>query len=354
MESTAHIRIRRARLAQGLSLDELACRLGDITKQGLSKFESGALAPNSTRLIQLAKVLGVKPEYFLRKDTLALAPLEFRKLAKMPAYRQDQVRELMRDHLERYVSLERSLDIDVSDKLLPRHSISVATPEHAEQAALQVRGQWGIGSDAIANLTDLLENYGFKVVLLDVSEDFDGACASTIDDKNVLLALNGDRPGDRMRFTAAHELGHWVMAFPDAMAEKDRERCCHRFAAAFLFPADQVHLEFGDQRRQRVHFQEILNAKQSYGVSMNMIIFRLKDLGLIGQSDYQKLFIDFSQRGWRKKEPDALPPERPRRFESLVYRGLAEEVFTLSRAAELLQIPLAQLNADVLRTASRE
>ena len=260
----------------------------------------------------------------------------------------------MRDHLERYVSLERSLDIDVSSKLLPPHSIPVTSPQQAEQAAAEVRRQWAIGSDAIANLTDLLENFGFKVVLLNVSEDFDGACAASIDHKNVLLALNGDRPGDRMRFTAAHELGHWAMAFPDAMAEKDRERCCHRFAAAFLFPADQVHLEFGDQRRQRVHVQEILNAKQSYGVSMNMIIYRLKDLGLIGQSDYQKLFIDFGQRGWRKKEPNALPPERPRRFESLVYRGLAEEIFTLSRAAELLQIPLARLNANVLRTVVHE
>ena len=77
-----HDRIRRARVLRGLSLEEVAQRLGDISKQALSKFEKGGAVPNSTRLLQLAKVLNVKPEYFFRADAVALAPLEFRKLAE--------------------------------------------------------------------------------------------------------------------------------------------------------------------------------------------------------------------------------------------------------------------------------
>lgn len=57
-------RIRRARLLRGLSLEALASQLGDITKQGLSKYEKGLSAPNSQRLLQLAKALEVSPEYF--------------------------------------------------------------------------------------------------------------------------------------------------------------------------------------------------------------------------------------------------------------------------------------------------
>ncbi len=52
-----HDRIRRARLLRGLSLDAVAQRVGDISKQGLSKFEKGIAKPNSTRLLQLAKAL---------------------------------------------------------------------------------------------------------------------------------------------------------------------------------------------------------------------------------------------------------------------------------------------------------
>ena len=62
-----HDRIRRARVLRGLTLEALAQRLGDISKQGLSKFEKGESTPNSTRILQLAKALNVKPEYFFRK-----------------------------------------------------------------------------------------------------------------------------------------------------------------------------------------------------------------------------------------------------------------------------------------------
>ena len=99
-------RIRRARLLRGMSLEALALSLGDITKQGLSKYEKGLSTPNSRRLLQLAKALEVSPEYFFRPQALPLAPLEFRKLAKMPKYRQVQVEEQIREHLERYIALE--------------------------------------------------------------------------------------------------------------------------------------------------------------------------------------------------------------------------------------------------------
>jgi Zn-dependent peptidase ImmA (M78 family) len=52
-----------------------------------------------------------------------------------------------------------------------------------------------------------------------------------------------------MRFTAAHELGHWVMSLPEEMPEKEKEACCHRFAGAFLYPRDQVVLDFGGHKR---------------------------------------------------------------------------------------------------------
>ncbi len=57
-------RIQRARLLRGLSLEALAQCMGDISKQALSKFEKGDALPNSTRILQLAKALNVKPEYF--------------------------------------------------------------------------------------------------------------------------------------------------------------------------------------------------------------------------------------------------------------------------------------------------
>ena len=76
-----------------MSLEALANNLGDISKQALNKFEKGYSKPNSTRILQLAKALNVKPEYFFRSDAIQLAPLEFRKLSKMSQGRQASVRE---------------------------------------------------------------------------------------------------------------------------------------------------------------------------------------------------------------------------------------------------------------------
>lgn len=339
-----HDRMRRARVLRGLSLEALAQRLGDISKQALNKFEKGEAVPNSTRVLQLAQALGVKPEYFFRSDTVALAPLEFRKLAKMPKYRQDQVQEQMREHLERYLALERCFDAaDVQLRPALAHSIAVTSLEEAEAAAKQLRAQWQIGGDAIANLSQLLEEHGIKVALLQGPADFDGACAATQDDQHVLIALNASRPGERMRFTAAHELGHWIMALPDAMPEKTKEMCCHRFAGAFLYPGEQVLHDFGGHQRSRVHPAELLNVKRRYGISMQVALRRLKDMDLLNEAGYKAHFIQFSQNGWRSAEPEPLLAERPRRFESLVFWGLAEDLFSPSRAAEFLQRRIDEL-----------
>jgi len=156
-----------------------------------------------------------------------------------------------------------------------------------------------------------------------------------------------------MRFTAAHELGHWVMDLPSSMPEKTKERCCHRFAGAFLFPAAQVRAEFGDVQRSRVHPQELLNAKALYGISMQVAMYRMKDLGLLSQAGYKSLTYMINANGWKTNEPEALTAERPRRFESLVFRGLVEELFTLSRAAELLQLPISALDPKMCGAQAR-
>jgi len=349
-----HDRIRRARLLRGLSLEALAQSLGDISKQGLSKFEKGGPPPNSTRLLQLARALSVKPEYFFRADGVQLSALEFRKLARMPQKRQDQISEQMRDHLERYVSLERCFELDAAAQApqQPARVFAVSSFDEAEAAAQQLRTQWAIGGDAIAHLAELLEEHGIKVALLDDHDGFDGACAATDDEQHVLIALNGSRPGERIRFTAAHELGHWVMDLPADMPEKDKEACCHRFAGAFLYPAERVRADFGSHGRARVLAAELLNAKRRYGVSMALALRRLKDLGLITDAGYTGMNMQFSAKGWRKAEPEPLLAERPRRFESLVYRALAEDLISLPRAAELMQCPVSELDPGLARLSA--
>ncbi|MBX9795167.1 MAG: hypothetical protein K2Y02_12785, partial [Burkholderiaceae bacterium] len=116
-----------------------------------------------------------------------------------------------------------------------------------------------------------------------------------------------------------------------------------------LYPAERVRADFGTHRRSRVVPIELLNAKRRYGVSMAVALRRLKDLHLITDAGYQGMSIEFSRNGWRSGEPEPLLPEQPRRFESLAYRALAEDLISPSRAAELLQCSVAEIDPGLAR-----
>jgi hypothetical protein len=72
-------------------------------------------------------------------------------------------------------------------------------------------------------------------------------------------------------------------------------------------------------------------------------IYRAKDLDLLSESRAASLFRTFRVQGWHRQEPgDGLPAERPSRFERLVLQAMAEDLFSETRAAELLGKPLRQ------------
>lgn len=332
-------RIRRARILRGLSLQQVADQLGDITKQALSKYEQGKDTPNSTRLILLAEVFGVEPEYFFREDTVELGEVDFRKHSSLGKRQQEAIKEQVKELLERYLAIENCFE---SENLSPsfqqwRECYAVSSPEEAEQAADDLRDSWDLGSNPISNLTEVLEENGVKVIGIDAHERFDGLCAFVNGGQEAVIVSNiSGRYGDRQRFNLAHELGHLVMKLPEALHDtKEEELLCHRFAGAFLFPADQLIGTFG-QHRKRILIEEFKFAKLEWAVSMQAILHRLQDLNVISKSYYQSTRKYWNYLGILKKEPVEIDPEPSYRMKHLVYRALAERVITPSRAAELL------------------
>jgi len=340
-----HERLRRARVLKNMSLQQVADQLGDISKQALSKYEQGKDTPNSTRLIQLASVLGVQPEYFFRSDTVELGEVDFRKHSAFGKKRQEAVREQVREHLERYLAAERLFDTGKGCRAFTRWKkhFRVSDTDDIEKAAERLREAWQLGTNPIANLTETLEEHGIKVVGLAADEKFDGLCAIVNGGTDAVIVSNTARPGERQRFSLAHELGHLVMLLPESIhGTRDEENWCHRFAGAFLFPASQVRATFGSHRH-RILLGEFLLAKEEWGISIQALLRRLYDLGVIQRGYYEKTLRLWSSQGYRKAEPAPLPPENSYRLRQLVYRALAEGLITPSRAAELLGVSLEQI-----------
>lgn len=339
-------RIHQARLAAGLTLEVLGLQLG-VSKAAVQKYEKGAVAPDSSKLLKIAKACGVRTEYFFRKQTVQLANVEFRKNHAFGVKRAEAVQIRVAEMVEKRIEL---LDA-FPESPISRFSVPDCVPEQvAEMEAVEaiadgVRRAWSLGLNPIGDLTDTLETLGLLILAVDVEhKSFSGmtATAVTADGQQYpVIAVSSCWPGDRQRFTLAHELAHVLLAgrVADAL---DEEKACDRFAGAFLAPQAAVTHELGEQRH-RLEPRELYRLKHEYGLSMRGWAIRALQCGVIPHSHFQSLMKLFSARGWNRNEPgDPLATEAPLLFEQLVYRALAELLISEAKAAELLGIPRMQ------------
>lgn len=78
-------------------------------------------------------------------------------------------------------------------------------------------------------------------------------------------------------------------------------------------------------------------------MSIQAWVHRAKDLGIIPEREYRRIFDLIDERGWRTREPgDQIPPEEPRRMKRLVMRAHAEDAISASRASELLGMTISE------------
>ena len=334
-------RIKQARKAAGLSLRALADRAG-VTAMAISKYEGGKSTPSSRVLLDLSKALGVRTEYFFRPVKIELQEMKHRKHSRLPKKALDQIEGDVKEQLERFMELEQLLpNGPVQAFKLPENlPAPITTLDEVEVVARDLRTSWGLGIDPIPVLTDMLEERGVKVFQSQAINDrFDGM-AATVDGIPVIVVGRG-WPGDRQRFTLAHELGHLVLQgrlAPDV----EEEAAANRFAGAFLAPAEEVRKELGE-KRVWLEPRELEVLKKTYGLSMQGWMHRAKDLGILPDTHYVEMRKFFSSRGWNKTEPgDQYPPERPQLFDQLVYRALGQDLISESKAAELLRMPLTE------------
>ena len=343
-------RIRQARLAAGLTLEALGEIVG-VSHTAIHKFEKDLLTPSSSQLLKLARACDIRTEYFFRTHSVELLQLEFRKTSTFGKTAQEALKIKVVELVEKRVELlgafpELPLLVFSPPAGLPR---SIDAPDEIESFSDQVRNAWQLGMKPIADLTDTLEGLGLLVVVVDEENPgFSGltAKARTDDGREFpVVAVSKRWPGDRQRFTLAHELGHLLLdgRLADCI---DEEKACDRFAGTFLVPRVAVHQQLG-QHRHALEWQELYALKHEFGLSMAGWLQRAKQCGVISDVTHLSMFKRFSAKGWRKNEPGApLPQEYPRLFDQLVYRALAEQYISEGKAAELLGIPMMRFHKE--------
>lgn len=364
-------RIKSARLAKGLSLRALSERVG-VSHQAIHKYETNRDVPSSGVLISLSMALGVKPEFFFRGERhLSIMPT-FRKHPRLSARAEASVMSAIKEWLERYLDLEDLMPfVSPVEFPPPFEPLRVTSMDDVELLVERLRDAWELGDGPVAGLMEFLEDKGVKVGILDLADEAFDACGFWVEGGVGMnapgreqrtsalgvpaIAMRAGVPGDRQRFSLAHELGHLLMQYlgherPEAMGSTagrpaaagvvDVEKAANRFAGAFLVPRKAGYLELGEHRRN-ISLDELELLKLKYGLSMQAWLRRALELGIISEELEARLFRELKAQGAPKVEPgEAVPPEKPGRLRRMALRAVAEGLMTGSRASELMGAPL--------------
>ncbi len=292
-----------ARESRGLSQAQLAAAIG--TSQGkVSKYENGLLDVADDDLTRIADELDYEREFFVQTDPihgLGTSLLFNRKRKTAPIHVQRQVTaqlNVLRMQIDR---LLRGAEI-ASENRFEKLDID-AFDGDAEAVAKRTRSAWRLPPGPIVNLTAAIESAGGVVAVCDFGTDRVDAAHVLLDGLPPMFFMNAAVPGDRHRFSLAHEVGHAIM---HNLPSDDVESEADRFASEFLMPADEIGPQLIGLNLQRA-----AQLKMQWKVSMQAIIVRAWHLRRITGRRYRSLYTQISVHGYRRNEPFPIPFERP-------------------------------------------
>lgn len=334
-------RLRKARIYRGLTVAELAERVG-CQRQTLSMYEISKSQPtDKTTVASLAQELDFPVKYFYEhSNTFASGTVYFRSLLTTnKKYRSEQIVKMdylsqIYSLLQDYVAFPEYEPFDLPDNVTP------------EQAAYALRDAWGLGKGPVDNLVSVVEQHGILVTSfststndVDAFSQFMGAA----DTPTYIIAYSNNKTSAaRIHFDIAHELGHiclheWSEDIEDISKEefKLKEREANDFAAAFLLP-EVTFRKDAERGPQTITYYKQL--KKKWRVSIAAMIRRSEKLGIISTDDYQNLIRVMQRRGLRKEEPldDILITASPALLKTSVIMLLQENIFSPTEFMEEL------------------
>lgn len=331
--------IKVARQARGMSQVQLAKAAG-VTQAAISKWEAGLTQPTPEFVRSLAKALAFPPSLFYETDPVFGVPvsINYRKSASVGAKATDKMEAEINLRLMHLRRLMASMDYQ-PELSLPRFDIDDYEGDAARVAQL-TRRHWGVVSGPLHNLTALVERAG--CIVLPCEFESIGVYGLTLQPPGLptCIFLNNAMPGDRQRFTLAHELGHAIMhRIPSA----DMEREADIFASELLMPAQDIR---GDLMHG-VNLPRLAALKPIWRVSMGALLMRAKALGCITDMQSTYLWRQMSAAGYRKKEPLEVEfaPEQATAFSDILRAHADDLGYTMADFEAMLHVHAAELNA---------
>ena len=327
-------RLSQILAARRLTQVQLASMV-DVSPATISKWRAGTQAPERDALERLAGVVNVTPEWFTRVPGAKLSLPLFRSNASAHV----AARAMLGARLEWAQDVAAALMeyVDYPDVNLPSRDYTEPeeiTDEDIETVACECRDLWRLGRSTIQDLALAVEGAGVIVVREETGiAQIEGLSAWSAVLGRPLILLSADKNnGYRSRFDLAHEVGHLVLhrhiqRTTDNARHKLMEAQAHRFAGAFLLPAETFAIEV----RMPPTLDDLLILKRRWGVSAAAMIMRLKAIELLDDDGASILHKRRSARWGGKSEPgdEDRSPEQPRLLRRTIDLLVEEKVMPL-------------------------
>ncbi|MFJ8707697.1 helix-turn-helix domain-containing protein [Streptomyces anulatus] len=329
-------RLTLARQLAGLRKNALAAQI-DKSPTAVAAYESNSKRPAPATVAQLCLTLGVDPSFFLpgpqRSEAGGAIP-HFRSLRSTSQLARDQALAYGLVASDVGAALERHVEFPNPD--IPRLSVDVDDEDTdlPEQAARLLRKHWDVPHGPIGHLIRMAENRGILIVYSPIQTAAVDAYSFEAGTRPSVILNPAKNDYFRQRFDVAHEIGHLVMHVDSEPGDRITENQAHQFAAELLMPAEEMRETLPSKADWRV----LGVLKEEWNVSLQALLYRSRQLGVMGDVTYRNAMLYLSSKGWRRREPGVMPVTEqpslfPRAVEILGQVGIGEDV--LAREARV-------------------
>jgi Zn-dependent peptidase ImmA (M78 family)/DNA-binding XRE family transcriptional regulator len=294
--------IKLARESRGISQSEL-CDALQIAQGTISKIENKIIECSDELLDKISTALNYPRSFFFRTEKIFPSSILYYR-RKITVARKILSRAEARMNIIRMGAEKLLEQVELPETQLPKWDVGQhGTPE---LAAKFLRERWRVPKGRIDNLTALLEKNGIVIIHFDFeTEKLDGLSYYTEKGQPIVF-VNRSLPGDRLRMTIAHELGHLYMHIGQPIElDRDIEKEAFAFASEFLVPLDEFLPE-----AQFIDLKFLSNQKRYWMVAMSALVMKCKNNNIITDNQAKYLFAQLSAMGYRKSEPAELGVER--------------------------------------------
>jgi len=331
---------------RGMKNKEFALLI-DCPVSTFQSYMNGKRIIPSSFLEKCALKLNVPLSFFYIED---LADLEsdrifYRSFSRIKAAHRGSVESYVKiamridSYFSKYLNMPKFLPIDL-DVIEPSSSI-------AEVASLKLRVEWGLGILPIKNIVSLLERKGLRVYRLPLEVRDVDALSVPNDDGIPFVFLNTGKSAERMRFDAAHELGHHILHhYAKAGTNIENENLkqleieADQFSSNFLMPTDA----FVAKRPKYPTIDAMIESKKYWNVSLQAFNYKAHKVGLITDWIYRSNCIQINKQGFHRSEPNTMGYDESIFFKKALNLLMEKPDFSIEKMLDELCISKEDFN----------